>query len=47
MVRDHLVAFSSDAANLVAGDTNNAPDIFVADRSDGTIERISVDNLGV
>ena len=29
-----FVAFDSDAANLVAGDTNGAPDVFVHDRPD-------------
>src|SRR5437764_820720 len=38
----NLVAFSSDSANLVAGDTNNAPDIFVRNRHNGTTERVSV-----
>ncbi|MEO7442455.1 MAG: hypothetical protein ABIW46_02860, partial [Acidimicrobiales bacterium] len=31
-----LVAFSSNATNLVAGDTNGAPDVFVADRTVAT-----------
>ena len=30
------VAFSSDASNLVAGDTNGVPDMFVRDRARGT-----------
>lgn len=37
-----FVAFSSLAANLVAGDTNAASDIFVRDRLLGTTERVSV-----
>ena len=37
-----LVAFESTANDLVPGDANNASDIFVADRSNGTIERVSV-----
>ncbi len=41
-----FVAFSSDAANLVVGDTNGVGDIFVRDRSAGTTERISVDSAG-
>ena len=41
------IAFTSEAANLVVDDTNGAPDIFVADRTNGIIERISVDNSGV
>ena len=41
-----FVAFSSDASNLVPGDTNLAPDIFVRDRQTGTTERVSVDSVG-
>jgi Tol biopolymer transport system component len=41
-----FVAFASQATNLVAGDTNNAVDIFVRDRSAGTTERVSVDSSG-
>ena len=37
-----LVAFASDASNLVAEDTNNASDIFVCDRDTGSITRVSV-----
>jgi Tol biopolymer transport system component len=37
-----FVAFESDATNLVAGDTNNARDIFVKDRTTGTTTRVSV-----
>ncbi|HYI52749.1 MAG TPA: FG-GAP-like repeat-containing protein [Microlunatus sp.] len=36
------VAFSSSAANLVSGDTNNSADVFVRDRSLGTTTRISI-----
>jgi Tol biopolymer transport system component len=36
------VAFSSDATNLVAGDTNGATDGFVHDRTTGATERVSV-----
>jgi Tol biopolymer transport system component len=36
------VAFSSGASNLVPGDTNRAPDVFVRDRAKGTTQRISV-----
>ncbi len=36
------VAFESNATNLVVGDTNNARDIFVRDRTAGTTELISV-----
>src|SRR5207244_6485753 len=35
------VAFVSSAANLVPGDHNGAPDIFLADR-DGKVTRVSV-----
>ena len=40
------VAFSSSASNLVAGDTNGAPDIFVHDRTTGSTTRVSVDSAG-
>jgi hypothetical protein len=36
------VAFSSEASNLVAGDTNGARDIFVHDRQTGETTRVSV-----
>jgi hypothetical protein len=41
-----IVAFPSDATNLVAGDTNGASDAFVHDRSTGLTERVSVDSSG-
>jgi len=41
-----LVAFFSDASNLVAGDTNGREDVFVHDRLTGTTERVSVDSSG-
>jgi Tol biopolymer transport system component len=41
------VAFKSDASNLAAGDTNNAPDIFVHDRQTGETTRVSVATGGV
>src|SRR3990172_7658500 len=41
-----FVAFSSDATNLVSGDTNLASDIFVRDRQTGSTERVSVDGAG-
>jgi Tol biopolymer transport system component len=41
-----LVAFTSDADNLVTGDQNQAWDIFVHDRSSGVTERVSVDSSG-
>jgi Tol biopolymer transport system component len=37
-----FVAFLSYAPNLVPGDTNGAPDIFVRDRVTGMTERVSV-----
>ncbi|MFN7874007.1 MAG: S8 family serine peptidase, partial [Pirellula sp.] len=39
-----FVTFSSEASNLVPGDTNNASDIFVYDRQSHTVERISTSN---
>jgi len=41
-----VVAFTSLASNLVAGDTNGASDVFVRDRAAGTTERASVDSAG-
>ena len=41
-----FVAFVSHATNLVPGDTNGAPDIFVHDRLTGTTERVSIDSAG-
>lgn len=40
------VAFSSDASNLVADDTNNTTDIFLRDLQLGTTTRISVSSSG-
>jgi WD40 repeat protein len=40
------VAFESSATNLVAGDTNGLPDVFVRDRVAGTTERVNLDSLG-
>jgi uncharacterized repeat protein (TIGR01451 family) len=40
------VVFQSDATNLVAGDTNNAGDIFLHDRQTSTIARISIASDG-
>ena len=42
-----FVAYSSRATNLVVGDNNNKEDVFVFDRMDGSIERVSVDNNGI
>jgi Tol biopolymer transport system component len=41
------VAFCSPAANLVPGDTNGQPDVFLRDRWNGTTERVSVNSLGL
>ena len=41
-----FVAFESLASNLVPGDTNTSPDIFVRDRQAGVTERVSVDSFG-
>jgi hypothetical protein len=38
------VAFDSDAANLVPGDTNDATDIFLHDRTTGITTRVSVNS---
>ena len=40
------VAFSSDATNLVSGDTNGFSDVFLRDRQAGTTRRVSVSSLG-
>jgi Tol biopolymer transport system component len=42
-----FVTFDSVASNLVAGDTNDARDVFVRDRLLGTTERISVSTGGM
>src|SRR5262249_13832734 len=41
-----VVAFVSDASNLVPGDTNGQADVFVYDRLRGELERVSVDSAG-
>jgi archaellum component FlaF (FlaF/FlaG flagellin family) len=41
-----FVMFSSEASNLVPGDTNNKTDIFVRDLSTNTTTRLSVDSAG-
>ena len=41
-----FVVFSSQADNLVAGDTNGVFDVFVRDRQLGTTERVSVSGAG-
>jgi Tol biopolymer transport system component len=42
-----FVAFTSQASNLVPGDTNDARDVFVHDRRTGATERVSVGPNGV
>jgi Tol biopolymer transport system component len=41
-----FVVFSSDAFNLVPGDTNGMTDIFIRDQKAGTTSRVSVDAAG-
>ena len=41
-----LVAFASDAANLVTGDTNATTDVFVRERETNVTERVSVASDG-
>lgn len=41
-----FVAFGSQAANLVDGDTNGSLDIFVHDRQTGATSRVSIDSAG-
>ena len=41
-----FVTFSSDASNLVKGDTNDVQDVFVHDRSTGRTTRASVSTRG-
>jgi len=43
----NLVAFTSNATNLVSGDTNGVSDVFVRNISAGTTTRISVDSSSV
>jgi Tol biopolymer transport system component len=42
-----FIAFVSEATDLVAGDSNDAPDIFVHDRKTGLTARVSVDAAGI
>lgn len=42
----HCIAFSSEATNLVSGDTNGAADIFLKDLNAGTLRRVSVSRSG-
>src|SRR4051812_27799006 len=41
-----FVVFDSQATNLVPGDTNGFPDVFVRDRKTSTTERVSVSSIG-
>jgi Tol biopolymer transport system component len=41
-----VIAYRSNATNLVASDTNNWPDIFLSDLNAGTTERISLTTAG-
>ena len=41
-----FVAFASGSTNLVAGDTNDAYDVFVHDRLAGVTERVSLSSTG-
>lgn len=41
------IVYGSAASNLVAGDSNNAHDIFLYDRDTATTTRISVDSNGI
>ena len=41
-----LVAFASDADNLVEGDTNDARDVFIKNLSTGLTKRVSLDGNG-
>ena len=41
------VAFSSDSSNLVSGDTNGRPDVFMRDTLMNTTTRVSVSSAGV
>jgi hypothetical protein len=43
----NLVAFYSYATNLVTGDTNDSPDVFVRDIAAKTTTRVSVSSAGV
>ena len=41
-----LVAFSSEASNLVSGDSNGVSDVFVANVRTGVVERVSISTTG-
>jgi len=42
-----LVAFTSSADNLVSGDTNGVPDVFVRNLEEGTTVRVSINSEGL
>ena len=42
-----FIAFASGATNLVQNDTNNTADVFLYDREENSIQRISVSSEGV
>ncbi len=42
----NTVTFSSEATNLVSNDTNGVADVFVCDRTTGTLSRVSVSSSG-
>ncbi|MCB1601013.1 MAG: hypothetical protein R3F18_17005 [Lysobacterales bacterium] len=42
----NVIAFRSSASNLLAGDINDLPDVFLRDLNAGTIERVNVDASG-
>ena len=42
----HTITFISDASNLVPGDTNGVPDVFVVDSRERTVSRVSVASDG-
>jgi len=42
----NVVGFFSDATNQVGGDTNHVRDVFVYDRAQGQVERVSVSSDG-
>ena len=44
---NNLVGFESDGSNLVAGDTNNATDLFIKNLTTGAITRVSTTSAGV
>ncbi len=42
-----FVTFTSEASNLVTGDTNNSNDVFLTDIYSGNIQRVGLTNSGV